>query len=258
MGRSATFSLRRAVLALLPVAVSSAALAGPTEVGRIHPGEDRPQQILSSVYGGTFQRNGLDLTNGLITARRVADGDLANPADGPTDQLWTLSDFTVRAVAKFSMFSQELRLKDGTGRQTWLFSASGYGYDAAGDGRFPGSATRAQFIRTGSTGTQSSAAIENLDGRDHLITYAMDGLPDADGQDVYMMFWEDLSTARVDPMRRTASDYNDLAVELRGASAAAAVPLPAGVWGAALLGVMAWASIGGKKRRRAGSYRTRS
>lgn len=243
-------SLSRFAAALLFTA--SAAVAAPTEIGKIHPGEDDAPQILSSLYGGEFlpvdgtnDITGRDLTNGSVIARRLPDGPPDGPATADTDQLWDLRSFTARAVAKFSEFGQSFSVADSSGESVPLFTADGYGYDVSGEGQFAGDVSEARFVRAGETGTQSTVPADNLDGRDHVISYEIEGMPG--GQPTWVMFWEDLSTARVTNPNRTTEDYNDLAVELRAAArvggGAVAIPLPMPVWAGLALGGFAMFTV---------------
>ena len=83
----------------------------------------------------------------------------------------------------------------------------------------------------------------NLDLRDHLITYVIEGLPGVDGP-VWMLFFEDMNKLVKTPIKRTYSDFNDLAVEVR--SIVQPVPLPPAGW-AGLFTLSGAALVRGRK-----------
>lgn len=249
-------SLGSLTIAVAPVAISvpTAASAGVTDVGVVRTDEESPRSILSTLYGGAFEPVGDDLTNGAVTARRVPDAPAASADTAQTDQVWTLGRFSVRAAAKFSNYSQRLAIRRPDGSTADLFAADGYGYDSTGQGSLASGVTQGRFVRSGGTGAQSSLQADNPEQRDHLISYEIRGLPDA-GQDerVWVMFWEDLDPALARVPGRTGRDYNDLAVELRASAApadAASIPLPAGAWATAGVGVIAFATAAKQGRLR--------
>ena len=78
-------------------AVAGSALAGPeyTTVNQpIYPGEFNHAQILDDVFGGAFVFDGVNLTNGAVTANRLFDSGadgivdlLTGDSTGPADQI---------------------------------------------------------------------------------------------------------------------------------------------------------------------------
>jgi hypothetical protein len=218
--------------------VAASSFAGFTAIGRAPTSEHTQAQIFSNVYGGTFHQIGDDFFNGTITARRVDDGMSVTPpmsmARGTigdtTDERWDGSSFSVRALAKWSMNTQTLSINDGAGTHD-LFSSFGYGYNASGSANFNATGKITSFVRSGDSGTQSSITRNNVDGRDHMLTYEILGLAGVNDK-VWVMFWEDLNRSAGLATKRTHSDYNDLVVEMR----AAAVPLPAAAWAAIAVG----------------------
>jgi hypothetical protein len=226
-------------LVVAATGLSSTAFAGFTNVGLVPAREHSQERILETLYGGDFYRTGADFFNGTITVRRVDDTMTITPAmsmargtiGDTTDETWAGAKFTARAVAKFSDNTQNLAIDGGNGLHH-LFSAFGYGYSVTGSATFDASnIASARFVRSGDSGTHSSRASENSDGRDHMITYEVLGLSGVSDK-VWVMFWEDLNKTPGMSNKRTYADYNDLVVETR----ATAVPLPAGVWAALALG----------------------
>jgi len=240
----------RGILSVAAVAVfSSSALAGFTQVGKVPVGEHSQERILQTLYGGDFVRNETDFFNGTVTVRRVDDGMTSTPAmsmafgtiGDTTDEVWAGSMFSIKAVAKFSLNTQNLSISDGV-NTTALFGATGYGYDVTGSASYNATGKNVHFIRSGDSGTQSSIVADNLDGRDHMITYEVLGLNT--NAKVWVMFWEDLDRSPSLAKNRTHSDYNDLVVEMR----AVPVPLPAAVWAGGAL--VASTAVFGKRIRR--------
>ena len=142
------------------------------------------------------------------------------------------------------MFSQDLGLIDSSGHTHDLFGVNGYGYaidpvsqivDMHGE--------HFEWQRSGDSGSQTSLDSDNLDGRDHLITYVVNGLPDVQGP-VWMLFFEDMHKLSNTPKRRTFADFNDLVVEVR--PVVSPVPLPPAGW-AGLITLAGAAFVRGRK-----------
>jgi len=215
---------------------ATSAHAGFSGLGK-HPVAEAVQEgIFSHQYGGAWHKVGDDFYNGTMSAKRMDDflstPSVLNIAKGEcgdsTDQTWCGDKFKVSAVAKFSGNAQVLGT-DVNGSQHNLLDVKGYGFDID-----PASTTidmhGKEFSWTrdgGPSGMQSSLNSMNADGRDHLITYVIEGLPGVKGA-VWMMFFEDMDKLANTPKNRTFADYNDLVVEVR--SVVSAVPLPPAVW----------------------------
>lgn len=216
--------MRKLLIGLSAITFASTNLpAGLTPIGRYGAGEASQQQIASHLYGKDFIRAGDDFVSSSITLRRI---------DDLNDSRFDGAKYTAKAVAKFSSFSQSIGIGGGGGT-AHLFDVGGYGYDVSGS-QVSGSqlGTNTFFTRSGESGNHSSRAADNADGRDHLITYQVLGLKTTDN--VWLMFWEDMDVHPNTPAKRSFSDFNDLAIELR----AAAIPLPAAVWtGGLALGI---------------------
>lgn len=243
-----------ASLVLASVASLSTAHAGHTIVRPAPASEIGAAEIFSHVYGGSFAASGSGFTNGSITATRIDDvsssGALLSAigpgSTGGSDSLWTGGLFEARTLAKFSMNTQSFGTLAGEsgGAFQSLFEAGGFGLDVTGSGSIDLTGQTVRWGRSGSTGTHSSLSSDNLDLRDHLVTYRIDGLGTDDS--VWALFWEDMNFGATVGKYRSYADYNDFVLELRGAPDATAIPLPpAVVPGLAVLGVMAY------RRRRA-------
>jgi hypothetical protein len=225
-----------AVAALVGLGVSDAK-ANFTTFKAPPANEASQMDILSHAYGVTFHVVGDDYYAGAVTAKRVDDnmsftGPMALSSGhigDATDQSWCAGNFHAKTLAAFSYNTQQLGCIDGSGYHS-LFDVTGYGYDATGETTHNMNGATFDFARSGNSGTQSSLKSMNSDGRDHLVTFEIEGLA---GQTcpVWVMFWEDLDLTSNLPLKRSWADYNDLVVEISKSDSAAAVPLPPATWG---------------------------
>jgi hypothetical protein len=175
--------------------------------------------ILSHAYGGDFAADGLNFTNGTITAVRVEDFGGAS-----ADQCWAGELLSARALARFGGFEQTLGLFGGSagGACEDLFTISGTGFNVGGAiGGLDVSGDAFRFARGGGGELFSSLDSENTAGHDHLVTYRLAGPA---GEDRYVLFFEDASA-----VQDSDWDFNDMVVEITGASPHA-IPLPPAVW----------------------------
>ena len=237
--------LRTAALALSVVAASLAgaplAKADFTEVAT------DPTQVFDHAYGGTFKQDGLNFSNGDVTAARVDDGQ---------DQIWHQADAIVgaRAIASFAFLRQSFGFYGGTsgGTFTPLFDVTGTGFNVGGESGALPMTNDYRVARGGEGDAFSSRSSDNRDGRDHLITYAVTGLPHQPSNvSTWMLFWEDVPAPAAD------FDFNDLVVELKTdpplgvGTPPVAIPLPPAVW-TGLSGLIGLATIGACRRLRPG------
>lgn len=201
--------------------------------------------VLEHVYGGSFDAIGVDYTNadGSVTARRLDDA---------SDQLWT-GTYAAEIVGRFSGYTQAFGQMTTWGFQQ-LAEIGEEGFNTRVSDHFTVTLTQPTALaRAGNSGTQSSRDIDNRDGRDHMITYAVDGLPS--GASVWLLFWEDLNAGQKVTKGRSSSDFNDLVVVLRMADTGVtpvAVPLPP-AFGVGLLSLVVgvWAGRRALQRRAA-------
>lgn len=205
-----------AAFSLVTASLSSQSLAGFTVIKAAPKAEAGTADVLSHLYGGTFVGDDESLANGSTVATRLED---------QTDQIWSGKKFTVAAVARYSGNSQGFGYFDQAKRYQPLFETTGEGFEVSGSATFAPTADSFAWGRRGNSGTQSSEAAANVDGRDHLITYEIK--PSA-GSPMWLLFWEDLDNAEGLTARHSVADYNDLVVSLRVAtdSVPVAVPLP--------------------------------
>jgi len=181
-------------VAALVSACAGTASANLTTVHAPAAGEQSQYQILSHVYGGTF--NGAagysapSYTNGTVTATRVADFFLAGgvpvpgtdlhlvdvPAPGNTDQQWVDGIALASAEAKFAAYSQKFGYKD-VGSYVNLFDVTGSQYAVSGDASHQFSmGVPWNWARSGQGGIFYSQQLANQDKSDHMVTYQITGL----------------------------------------------------------------------------------
>src|SRR5262249_49025529 len=125
-----------AVILVTGLGLSSARAAIYTVVNPPPFPEKNTTEILSHIYGGNFTPVGLDYTNGVITAHRIADSagsgrssrplnlfesDLpgspgggldTDPPVDTTDQLWTADSVVATAQARYALYSQRFGFFD--------------------------------------------------------------------------------------------------------------------------------------------------
>jgi hypothetical protein len=183
--------------------------------------------IFSNTYGGTFVANGVNYSNGSVTATRCEDfGN--NYADGCWNSL--TGDISARAIARYAGYQQSLGIFDGEsgGSLSQLFTVVGEGLSVTGSADVHMSSGAFRFARAGggdeiSGVLATSLALDNIMGQDQMVSYHLTG---PGGLNRYVLFFEDLTAAQ-----NSDWDFNDLVVEIRGASAGVvAVPLPPAVW----------------------------
>jgi len=207
--------LAAAVVAMgLGAFTAASAQAGFSTVNAPWPGEDSQSQILSHAYGGSFTSNGLNFTNGSVTA--IRQDDSANAT-------FHFDIASIKTISTFSGWSQGLAVGD-VNSPTQLFNVTGKGYNAVGETGAIDMPSSYSLVRTGTGGNWSSDATKNADGADHLITYLLTGT--GSKTPTYVLFWEDGAVGHGD------FDFNDLALQVTAAGSCnvATVPLPAAAW----------------------------
>jgi len=179
-------------------------------------GEATQAEILSNSYGGTFTANGLNFTNGTLTATRVNDN---------ADQVFSGDLTSSKALATFAQYKQGFGYGPSAS-PTKLFDVGGDDFTVTGSTGAVDLPSKFSFDRippAGSNGyTVSSLNADNKDKVDHLTTYELTGAGIT--EKTYVLFWED-KLAR----QHSDFDFNDLAVEIKGVNAVV-VPLPAAAW----------------------------
>lgn len=234
-------SLRR-IAALAAVGATFMSGAGVARAGftpvNSHPPPREPnqEQILEHVYGGNFSADGVNFSNGTLTATRIDDAN---------DASWTQQVSSVRPLANFAKRKQALGFfEDADGASNALFSVTGSKFDVSGGATSPGAHLNGS-IRAGRYANVerafSSLPSQNRDHVDHLVSYRLSG-PEIENP-TYVLFWEDKWGPKSD------FDFNDLVVEVTAKSDPLMIPLPPAAWsGLAGLGVIG--VIGGSRRAR--------
>jgi hypothetical protein len=156
-----------------------------------------------SGLGGAWHQVGNNYLSGGRIAIRISDRK---------DIIWSGNIVSATALGAYSLSSQAFGYFPGSsgGSYTNLFNVSGSNADASGGVGTTSMPATYRLGRTGSNGvTLSSNPLENLEKRDHMITYQIKGLPGQPAnQTTYVVFWEDT------PNTSSDFDFNDLIVEL--------------------------------------------
>ncbi|MEL7238664.1 MAG: hypothetical protein AAGK78_07360 [Planctomycetota bacterium] len=190
-----------------------------TGLGDINTAEGDPDSIFSELFNAdaepvdNFKSGDYIIPDAGVYLERIEDA---------RDPQWGLGAYTVRAVAKFSDNEQTVSASD-FGQ---LFTVSGSGFDVNGIANVPPPtgddiSEAFNFERTGGESPeQSSIPGDNVGERDHLLTWQVLGLDENDNPVEtgstrrWLLFWEDLDLTADLPEGRTASDYNDLVLEV--------------------------------------------
>ena len=215
---------------LVGLGIASAAFAGFTTIEPNPSSENSQVMILDHIYGGSFtlEGDGVDYSNGSLSALRVSDylpstSSADNPGPNATDQLWQANQ--VNAVAQ-AVFAEDPSTPFGYipgasgGSFTPLFTVSGSGYAVSGSGSFsPGS----QIFRFGAEnpyGLLSTLPSDNVDGKDHVVTYEVDGL--GDSFKTWLLFFDDYGNNGQD----ADFDYQDLVIQVKTVPYTSTLPEP--------------------------------
>lgn len=229
---------RRVALIVGMAAPVAGALATPTFTTiNNSSGEVSQAGLLHAVYGGSWSTlpDGRSLTNGALSAIRVADGGVGSPlnivsgsATSADDKVWSGGLTTLVAKAKyaadthtFGWFNDAPAPQGGSGFQS-IFSTSNL--------NAPVTLTLSDTFRwalrdLATNQTLTSRDSDNPNGAcDQMATYKITGLS---SDPTWLIVWEDRTV-------NSDRDFNDAAIEIRAVPAPGALAL-AGV-GAMLLG----------------------
>jgi hypothetical protein len=219
-----------AVAGLVALGAARADAGFSTVLPTPHASEVNHDGILSHLYGGTFTANGVNYSNGSVTATRIEDtgGGTLNAlglGNGADDQVWTDGQLSVHAVARFAGYDQSLGYTlgaDGSGSVLGLFDVVGMGFNVTGSADVDMTGQTYRWMRGGGGEMFSSD-----DSVDQMVSYLITG---TGGAKTWLLCWEDVRGAGSD------RDYNDLVVEVTAHGESilqlppTAVPLPPAVW----------------------------
>jgi hypothetical protein len=157
-----------------------------------------------TAFGGTWHKVGNNYTNHKLTAVRISDRK---------DITWSGNIQSVSVIPTSAVFTEQLGFISGTsgGSYVNLFNATGPN-STGGIGATAMPATY-RFARTGDDNNVfSSNPADNVDKRDHMVTYLIKGLVgQPSGQTTYVLGWED-------SIGTSDFDFKDLMVEVTLAS----------------------------------------
>ncbi len=234
--------------------VAVPAFAGYTQIDDATRQSLSHQQIVVGLYGGTFQHTGVDFVGtGLADGIKISrvndfgfDGVLALATDTAAsprdDEIWQDGVVTSTLRARYASGAQELGFITGDGAgaggtYTALVSTGAAGFI---DPNTPGASSAPRTLssdfrwaRTGPGGTVTSLSRDNSDRLDHMVAYEVTDSTGRlnGGNKTWLLFWDTAAPGAA--FGSTGRDFNDLVVEV------VLVPLPpAGVWGAAALGML--------------------
>jgi hypothetical protein len=237
-------------IAGMALAGSALATGSFTTINAPAAGEKSQAQLLSQVYGGTWTLagNGVDYTNGSLTATRLADSGVATPTSlttgvSGTDDAWTgPAASTIIAKAKYAADNSLFGYIDDSGSDTSFHAI----FNTAAAGSQATVLLPSNFrwaIKDLSTGTLlTSRAADNLSPTfyggiptDQLTTYKVTGVSGDQTYSEWALFWEDRG-----PGQNSDRDFNDAMITIQ----ASAIPTPGAC---ALLGL---GSLGLMRRKR--------
>ena len=221
---------------------ATSAHAGLTTVKAPRVGEMGIEQILENTYGGNFNASGANWSNGSITATRIDDS---------VDQEWSAGTYDLHTVAKFSGYTQTLGVMSHSDNTIHnLFSSTGFGLGGTGSINNVVMGDTFCFSRDGDSGLDMSEDNENSDGRDHMVTFKIDGLSN---DPTYLLFFEDMNLTGSTWGNRSYADFNDLVVQLDRVTPnnPAAAPLPPAVLTGGLLLAGNFIAAGVRKMKKA-------
>ncbi len=191
------------VCTLILIAAGPAGAAIITPVQPPSPDEETHAQILSHVYGGTFNlTDSVSYSNGPITAQRV---------DDEFDRFFNSGPYNAQAQAVFAWRSQTFGYLPGESGGSFhtLITVTGSDYNVQGTAEDIDLDGIIRFARWDRDYLVTTRPLDNSDGLDHVVTYQIQGLDT--NETVLMLFFEDSPASD----RYADFDYNDLVVEVR-------------------------------------------
>jgi hypothetical protein len=247
------YTMKKISRIVLPVvilgALASSSLASSqfTTVQAPASGEKSQAWILGKIYGGTFTKkaNGVDYTNGSITAQRLIDkgvaapSNLSVPASGlPGDNQWIgPAPVSITVKAKFAAHNATFGyFDDTTSVAKWVPLISTSQLDSPITAVLP--VNFRWGLKNNTTGSVFTSRLEdNVEGTgsnrqayDHMVSYKMLGLPNSQYRSEWALFWEDLKAADCSDW-----DFNDAAITV----STTVIPAPGAAGALAGVGLVA-------------------
>lgn len=252
-------SVRAAAAGMVAIGcVGASAPAGvKTNVQNAPGGELGHQAIIQGIYGGSFAGapsigfnraapSALSLVRVDDIGSDILDLAGSNMATG-SDKVWHDGVISMSAKARYAGYSQVFGLFAGESAGAPfvpLINVGGSGMGVTGQitGFDIGAVSHTwRWGRAGDGSMFSSRDSDNPDGKDHMVTYKVEGLNN--GYDAtWLLFFEDLRANQ-----NSDWDYNDLVVEINVVARGQVVPLPT----AMNLGVAGLLGLASVRRRRA-------
>jgi hypothetical protein len=245
-GRTTFFALS----ALTIIAGTAAATPVFTPISAPPGSEKNHAFILGQIYGGTWVADGLDFTNGTLTAKRVSDGGgttltlATSTAVTASDEKWAGDgQLTITVRPRYAGDNTTLGWIDDTQSEP-IFQALADSRNLNGTATFNGSADFrwALLNRSKNNSTLTSRASDNAgvgsrsgETLDELVSYQILGNTNPDLAREWAMFWEDRRLGESD------RDYNDAVFTVL-----ASIPAPSAT------AALAAGAIFASRRRRVG------
>lgn len=247
--------ISRTILPVVAVGLLGSSALATTQFTTVQSpasGERNHAWILGKIYGGTFAKssNGVDYSNGPITAQRLIDkgvaapSNLSVPVSGlPGDNQWIgPAPVTITVKAKFAAHNATFGYFDDTGAAPkWVSLVSTSQLDAPITAVLPVSFRWG--LKNNTTGSVFTSRLQdNVEGTgssakayDHMVSYRILGLPNAPFSNEWALFWEDLKAADCSDW-----DFNDAAITIN----TTLIPAPSAA------GALAGAALLAARRRR--------
>jgi len=233
-------TLSRGLIAASLLAPLSAS-AGFTKVGVAKFDGAEQTLIFGQLYGGSFQGEDGQYSNGAVSVNRVHDFE-----NDKTDQRWDAGQYTVRSVAKFTSAEASFRASI---INSPVLNVGEVGVDRTKSVKLTADDSF-HWIATDYYGTSTSDVSRNSDDADHFVTYEVKG---ASKPSKYLLFWEDLpQTPGIRKTNKTWNDFNDLVIEVQSSAGnGAVIPLPpAALAGGVTMGLFSVISFLRKRMKR--------
>lgn len=250
----------RASAALILFAVAGGSASAGNSPVQVRVGEPDHKTIVQNLFAATFTgtpstgfASSASARGGGITLTRMSDfglGEIMDATGGNAgsadDKVWKNGIVSASVHARFAGYNQKFGYFPGqSAGQPYvpLFDVGGNGYSVTGgvsDLNFCDLADGWRWGRAGDGSTFSSRPSDNPDGKDHMVTYKIEGLNN--GFDAsWLLFFEDLRNDQSSDW-----DYNDLVVQV---DVRACTPVVAPLPSAGAMGLAGLAAVAFRRRR---------